>query len=262
MLHTVHPDLHEGVLNHLEGALRHDGGEALGVRDVLPELLLVVIRLDVGGLLLDLLEVYALDLLIIPVLERLTATVHVEDELGDLAVVPLVGGVGEREDKVETGDERGREIDLRGQGVRVLVEPSLLGVGGRQHGAPALEGSGDSRLGDGDLLRLHGLVERGPVLLGHLVKLVDACETLVRQDQGSSLEGVSVPSEIVLDGRGGQTGGGRRLTGREDSPGGEIAHVTQDLGLGDSGVSDQQDVGVSPGGGAVIVHLVASSEEL
>ena len=195
-------------------------------------------------------------------LERLTAAVHVEDELGDLAVVPLVGGVGEREDEVETGDERGREIDLRGQGVRVLVEPSLLGVGGRQHGAPALEGSGDSRLGDGDLLRLHGLVERGPVLLGHLVKLVDACETLVRQDQGSGLEGVSVPSEIVLDGRGGQTGGGRRLTGREDSPGGEVAHVTQDLGLGDSGVSDQQDVGVSPGSGAVVVHLVASSEEL
>ena len=53
------------------------------------------------------------------------------------------------------GEDGGHEVNvLLGLGV---VPPAKHGVGGGQDGAPAVEGDGNSHLGEGDGLLLHGL---------------------------------------------------------------------------------------------------------
>lgn len=44
-------------------------------------------------------------------------------------------------------------------------------------------------LGDGDGLLFHDLVDGGAVRVGHLVELVNAADTLIRQHQGPPFQG-------------------------------------------------------------------------
>ena len=50
-----------------------------------------------------------------------------------------------------------------------------------------VERGGDAGLGNGDGLLLHGLVDRHPVVLTHLVKLINAHHTTISEDHGASL---------------------------------------------------------------------------
>ena len=74
-----------------------------------------------------------------------------EDVLGNGDIPLLVRFVGEHEYHVETGHECGRQIDLLGNR-GILLEPTVLGVRGCEHGASALERGRDTGLCDRDLL--------------------------------------------------------------------------------------------------------------
>ena len=57
-----------------------------------------------------------------------------------------------------------------------------------QDDKPHLEAGDDAGLADADALLLHGLVYTGPVLVVHLVELVNQADTLVSQHQGPGLQ--------------------------------------------------------------------------
>lgn len=54
--------------------------------------------------------------------------------------------------------------------------------------APGIERGVDARLGDCDRLLLHDLVDRDTIHVAHLVELIDAYHTTVREDHSTSLE--------------------------------------------------------------------------
>ena len=97
----------------------------------------------------------------------------------------------------------------------------------------------NARLGDGDALLLHGLVDTGPVLVVHLVELVDETDALVGQHQGPGLLGDLGAGHV-----GGETHGRRALAGGEDGARRDALDVLEELRLGRPGVAAHQHVDV------------------
>ena len=60
-------------------------------------------------------------------------------------------------------------------------------VGGRQNRCTSVEGADDTSLGNGEGLLLHDLVENGTSAVRHLVKLIDAADTIVTENKGSTM---------------------------------------------------------------------------
>merc|ERR1712020_886080 len=90
------------------------------------------------------------------------------------------------EDGVEPGENGGHEVYVL---LSLGVVPSAKdAVCSRQDGTPAVKGSGDASFGNGDGLLLHGLMDRHPVVLAHLVELIDAHHPTIGQNHGASLK--------------------------------------------------------------------------
>mmetsp|Transcript_47990 Transcript_47990/g.117712 ORF Transcript_47990/g.117712 Transcript_47990/m.117712 type:complete len:337 (-) Transcript_47990:680-1690(-) len=105
--------------------------------------------------------------------------------------------------------------------------------------------SGDQpRLGDGDRLLFHRLVDGRAVLLVHLVELIDQAQAAVRQHHRPTLQ-CPLPSGVVLLHRGRQSDPGGALTSGVHHTVEGLLHVLQHLGLGTAGVSQQQHVDVT-----------------
>ena len=66
-----------------------------------------------------------------------------------------------------------------------------------QHSEQPVKGGGDAGLGNGDGLLLHGLVDRHPVVLAHLVELIDAHHPTICQNHGASLQQKTSSHEIL-----------------------------------------------------------------
>ena len=140
------------------------------------------------------------------------ALVEVQDVRGHSHVV--LGGVDvpHHEDAVESGEDGGLQLDLLGYLLQVVV-PAEDGVGGGEHGAAGVQPGGDARLGHADGLLLHRLVDGHSVSRLHLVELVNAHDSAVRQHQGSSLD-LELPCRAVLAYACRQAGCGRPLPRR------------------------------------------------
>ena len=94
--------------------------------------------------------------------------------------------IAKDEDHVKAREDSGLEVDLLG-GVLISVVAAKGRVGRGEDGRARVEHGGDARLGDGDGLLLHGLVDGDAVLLAHLVELVDADDATVRKNHRTSL---------------------------------------------------------------------------
>ena len=123
--------------------------------------------------------------------------------LGHPPVVNLVDLVKHEIQKIESGDQGRRQVDVlrNGQfGVVTRVDRVCSG----QNGRPRVEGGDNTGLGDRNGLLLlidvsdasrpeigpthHNLVQYTSCRIGHLVKLVDAAYTAVGEDEGSTLQ--------------------------------------------------------------------------
>jgi hypothetical protein len=192
--------------------------------------------------------------------------------LGESLVVVPRGRVEDEEEDVEPREESSRQVDVFDR--RYLgVVPAVQRVGRREDRGPGVERRRDAGLADRDGLLLHDLVDRRPVRLVHLVKLVDAADAVVGENERASLcnkEGQSrrqsrlptgiearrarggqgrtehklVGDGVTHDGRS-ETDAGRSLASRVDAARGDLGDVLQQLRLCDSGVAHQADVDVT-----------------
>ena len=96
-----------------------------------------------------------------------------------------------------------------------------------------------------NLLLFHGGVHDSPVLIANLVELVNRRKAPIRERQYSRLQGEPSVTERVPDGSCGQTGP-RDATARSQlATRGQFGHVVQDLRLGHSRITHQEDVYVT-----------------
>jgi len=87
-------------------------------------------------------------------------------------------------------------------------------------------------------------VDGDAVFVAHLVELVDADYAAVGEDHGAAFEVEFAGLHVALD-RGGETGGGTAFAGGVDGDGGDFFDEFEKLGLGGSGVAEQEDVDVA-----------------
>jgi len=90
-------------------------------------------------------------------------------------------------DHVEAGQDGGLKVNVLARGLQVIV-PAEDGVGGGEDRSPRVQHGGDARLGNGDGLLLHGLVNGHPVVLSHLVKLVNTHHSTIGKHHRASLQ--------------------------------------------------------------------------
>ena len=69
--------------------------------------------------------------------------------------------------------------------VRSVAYPAIDGVGSRQHATAGIQPGVDACLSDRDATLLHDLVDGRAIHVRHLVKLVDADHSPVRQHHGA-----------------------------------------------------------------------------
>eukprot|EP00960_Hanusia_phi_P052506 761500-Hanusia_phi.AAC.2 len=176
-------------------------------------------------------------------LPRMAPVVRLDHKVRQLAVEDRVDGVLDHAQHVEARQDRLRELHVLVE-VHGGVVPPALGVGSCYHGASCLQARHDPGLGHGDALLLHGLVDARPVLVRHLVELVDEAYSGVCQHQRSSLQRPLPRDRIAVD-SGRQTDSARSLARGEDRAGHALLHVLEELGLGGTRIAEEEDVDVS-----------------
>mmetsp|Transcript_41672 Transcript_41672/g.79644 ORF Transcript_41672/g.79644 Transcript_41672/m.79644 type:complete len:490 (+) Transcript_41672:722-2191(+) len=163
------------------------------------------------------------------------------------------------EDQVEATQNGGLQVDVLRRRLHVVV-PARGRVGRRHHRRARVEHRSDTRLGNGDGLLLHRLVDGHAVLGAHLVKLVDAHHAAVRKHHGSRLQRVLAGPRVPNDG-GGESGSGGSLPGGVHRDGRRLVHKLQELGLGGGRVPEQQHVDVPAQANAVRENLARAAKE-
>lgn len=101
-------------------------------------------------------------------------------------IILFVGSVENQEENIETREQSGRQVDIldrRFAGVIATVDRVSSG----QDRGTCVESSCNTCLGDRDSLLFHDLVNCRPVRLVHLVELIDTADTVISQNQRSSL---------------------------------------------------------------------------
>ena len=92
----------------------------------------------------------------------------------------LVDGVEQQEHQIEARHERRGHVDvLRGRATEVVAAVQRVCRG--KHRSAGVQGCTDAALGNRHRLLLHHLVDCRPVVLIHLVELVDAADAHVRK---------------------------------------------------------------------------------
>lgn len=113
-------------------------------------------------------------------------------------IVLLVGSVENQKEDVETREQSGRQVDVLNRRFARVVA-TIDRVSGGQDRGTRVESGCDTGLGDGDSLLFHDLVNCCPVRLVHLVELIDTTDTVISQNQSSSLYSVKKESKWVSE---------------------------------------------------------------
>ena len=119
----------------------------------------------------------------------------------------------------------------------------------------------DTSLGYRDSLLLHGFVDGDLILDVHLVKLIDAANTVVGEHQCTRLD-AKLARFRVLPHRGCQPGRIRRLTATVDCPWQELTDVLEELRFCGGWVSHDADIDVASELDLVRCDLLDPAEEL
>lgn len=115
------------------------------------------------------------------------AEMAADDKLSEHLVLDGVGLVADNAEDIETRQDRLGELDvLLERDCRVVSSTNR--VRGGDDGAAGLQGSDDTRFGDGDGLLLHRLVDRSTIRVVHLVKLVDEAVAFIGKHERAALE--------------------------------------------------------------------------
>ena len=141
----------------------------------------------------------------------------------------------------------------------VVIASDWIGSGDDR--TPGIESRDDACFGDGDGLLFHGLVDGGPVLLGHLVELIDQADSLVSQYHCSSLEPPLLGRRVHLD-RGSQSNRSGSFACGVDTPGEHLLDTFQHLGFADAWIPKQQNIQIPsyPMGILLVVLLLTSKQ--
>mmetsp|Transcript_42323 Transcript_42323/g.122401 ORF Transcript_42323/g.122401 Transcript_42323/m.122401 type:complete len:245 (+) Transcript_42323:1143-1877(+) len=134
---------------------------------------------------------------------------------GNLAVDLLGREVAHHVHQVEAREQGVRQADVLGQ-VQCGVKVPIDWVGSREHAAPRVQRHVHARLGNGDALLLHRLVDGDLILLVHELKLVDAADAVVGEHQCAGLDDLLLVQVCVLHHGGGEASRGGRLAGCKD----------------------------------------------
>mmetsp|Transcript_104206 Transcript_104206/g.252927 ORF Transcript_104206/g.252927 Transcript_104206/m.252927 type:complete len:483 (-) Transcript_104206:616-2064(-) len=125
------------------------------------------------------------------------------------------------------------------------VVRGLFRVRRGEDGGPSVEGADDAGLRDTHGLLLHGLMQNGPRVVVHLVKLVDAADSPIRQHQRAALEHQLLGDGVFVDG-GGKAHGAAALAGGVDASGRQLVGVLQQLRLCRGRISAKKRVDLWP----------------
>lgn len=98
--------------------------------------------------------------------------------LGKSAILLLINPIQHQIDKVESGKQGRRQVDVLGHWeVRVILAADWIGRS--KNTRSGIERGDDTSLGDGHGLLLHHFVQDGPGRLVHLVKFVNAADAAI-----------------------------------------------------------------------------------
>lgn len=112
--------------------------------------------------------------------------VHVRYVLSESLVIVPRRLVEDQKQEVEPRQKGGWKVDVLHR--RYLgVVASVEGIGRSENRCPGVQSSRYACLGNRDRLLLHDLVDRSPIRLFHFVELVDTADTVVRENEGSTL---------------------------------------------------------------------------
>ena len=180
---------------------------------------------------------------IVRLVRRMVAHVRVGHEARQHLVLHAVDHVAHHAEYVETRQDRLAQVDVLRERERRVVAAAER-IGGGQYGAARLQRGHNARLGDGDRLLLHGLVNARAILVVHLVELVDDAHALVGEHESARLQRPLARHRVLLH-IGGQADRARALTGRVDGPVRRLLHILEELRLGRARVAAQQHVDVA-----------------
>ncbi len=110
---------------------------------------------------------------------------HEGCELSVLAVLDLVF---EDAEDVETGKDSISKVNIIHKRLLAIISP-LHWISSSNNGAAGLQSCNNACLRYGNTLLFHGLMNRCPVLLIHLVELIDQADPLISEHHCSSLKG-------------------------------------------------------------------------
>mmetsp|Transcript_816 Transcript_816/g.1813 ORF Transcript_816/g.1813 Transcript_816/m.1813 type:complete len:317 (-) Transcript_816:1085-2035(-) len=162
--------------------------------------------------------------------------------VGQAFVLDGVRFVPEDAQHVEAAKNRIRETDILRECL-LRVVPALHRVGHSNDGASRMQCGHDASLRNRDGLLLHGLMDGRPVLVVHLVELVDEADAIVCQDHSTALEGplaVLVPRERRCE-----THGAGTLARGVDGFREGLFYVLQELRLGKARIANDERVDVT-----------------
>lgn len=144
---------------------------------------------------------------------------------------------------VETGQDGLGELDvLLERDRRIVASPDRVRCS--DDGASSLESGDNARLGDGDRLLFHSLVDGGTVSIIHLVELVDQAGALVREYERTTLQRPLTCDGVLAYARR-KTNSGRPLTRSEHGTVGGLLDILQELRLSGTRISEEENVDIA-----------------
>lgn len=153
----------------------------------------------------------------------ISKTMHGHDVFCYVEVNFFVAFVQDDEKQVETAHDWSRHRNVSSKRLFAIV-PTTDGVCSGKYGRTCVECGVDARLGDRYSLLFHRFVNGNLVRDIHFVELVNGADPVVRQHQGTSLDG-EVPCLLVFDDGSGKTRRRGSLSRGINSTGKERANI-------------------------------------
>eukprot|EP00968_Pinguiococcus_pyrenoidosus_P028088 scaffold7625_cov277-Pinguiococcus_pyrenoidosus.AAC.7 len=168
---------------------------------------------------------------------------------GQCDVVLYVDAIQQEEQQVESTQQRVWQVHVLADRA-LLVVAAVERIGGSEDCCAGVQPRGDPGFRDAHRLLLHHFVDRRPILVVHLVELVNAADALVRQHERPALE--RHLSADLIPGHGcREPHPAAALAGGVNGPGSDDGDVLEELRLGNPGIPHEADVDVAPNRHAV-----------
>mmetsp|Transcript_13172 Transcript_13172/g.26438 ORF Transcript_13172/g.26438 Transcript_13172/m.26438 type:complete len:288 (+) Transcript_13172:1033-1896(+) len=169
--------------------------------------------------------------------------VQTHQVLGQFAVRVGVGSIQDEIDQIESTQKGRRQLDVF-YDAEIRIVPRFNGIRGRQDRCARVQTRNDPRLCNGHRLLFHGLVQYRPRGIRHLVEFIDAADTAIGQDEGTALQD-QIAGFRVTNHRSRETHSRTPFSRRVYTTRAEFVDVTEQLRLGSTRITTQQDVNVS-----------------